>query len=326
MDRSNGGPGVAAVTTCDLDQAHTYIERVFTPHRLVIDGRSTVRFDLRYAQSARLTVGYLTYGARLMVDVPPPAACYHMTLPIHGACVVGQRHERAVAQAGRCAAILSPDAPLTVRWEPDTLQYIVKVPRASLEAQLARLIGRPVRQPVRFALGFDLSTGGGQALAASVSFLWTELARPGGIAIMRLAREHLEYAILSQLLTVIPHNYSALLAEDGMPVRRRHVKRVVDLIQARPEEALTSAQLAAAAGVTERALQLAFHNEVGMSPAAYLRSVRLDRVNAELCSGAGGATVTEVAARWGFMHPSRFAQQYHQRFGVLPSQTLARAR
>jgi hypothetical protein len=217
MDRSDGGPGIAAVSTRDLDQAHAYIDRVFTPHRLVIDGTSALRFDLRYAQSARITVGYLTYGTRVMVDVPPPAACYHVTLPIRGTCAVGQRNERAVAQAGRSAAILSPDEPLTVRWEPDSVQYIVKVPRASLEAQLARLIGRPVQRPVRFRLGFDLGTGGGQALAASVPFLWTELSRPGGIATMPLA------------------------------------------------------------------------------------------------------------ARWGFLHPSRFAQQYRLRFGVLPSQTLARA-
>jgi AraC-like DNA-binding protein len=325
MDRSDGGPGVAELTTRDLDQAHAYIDQVFTPHRLVIGATSTLHFDLRYAESARVTVGHLTYGAHVTVDVPPPAACYHVTLPIRGICKVGQRHERAVAQAGRSGAILSPDEPLTVRWEPDSVQYIVKVPRTSLEAQLARLIGRPVRQPVRFALGFDLGTGGGQALAAAVPFLWTELARPGGIATMPLAREHLEYAILSQLLTVIPHNYSALVAEDGLPARRRHVRRVIDLIQAHPEENLTSAHLAAAAGVTERALQLAFQKEVGMAPAAYVRSVRLDRVHAELCSGAGGATVTEVAARWGFLHPSRFAQQYRQRFGVLPSHTLTRA-
>jgi len=325
MDRSDAGPGVATVSTRDLDQAHAYIDQVFTPHRLVIDSSAGLHFDLRYAQSARVTVGYLTYGAHVVVDVPPPEACYHVTLPVRGACVVGQRRELALAQAGRCAAMLSPDEPLTVQWEPDTVQYIVKVPKTSLEAQLARLIGRPVQQPVQFTLGFDLGTGGGQALAASVPFLWTELARPGGIATMPLAREHLEFAILSQLLAVIPHNYSALLTEDGTPARRRHIQRVIDLIQAHPEEALTSAHLAAAAGVTERALQLAFQKEVGMSPAAYVRSVRLDRVHAELCSGAGGATVTEVAARWGFLHPSRFAQQYRQRFGVLPSQTLTRA-
>src|SRR6266852_1743396 len=95
-----------------------YIDKVFTPHRLVIDARSGLHFDLCYAQSARVTVGYLTYGAHVIVDVPPPEACYHVTLPIRGACVVGQRHEHALAQAGRCAAILSPDEPLTVRWEP----------------------------------------------------------------------------------------------------------------------------------------------------------------------------------------------------------------
>lgn len=51
----------------------------------------------------------------------------------------------------------------------------------------------------------------------------------------------------------------------------------------------------------------------------YLRGVRLDRVHLEL-STRGGA-VTDVAARWGFFHPGRFAQQYRDRFGELPSET-----
>jgi transcriptional regulator GlxA family with amidase domain len=28
--------------------------------------------------------------------------------------------------------------------------------------------------------------------------------------------------------------------------------------------------------------------------------------------------------RWGFFHPSRFAQQYRERFGELPSDTVKR--
>ncbi|MYS46588.1 helix-turn-helix domain-containing protein, partial [Streptomyces sp. SID5998] len=31
-------------------------------------------------------------------------------------------------------------------------------------------------------------------------------------------------------------------------------------------------------------------------------------------------------ARWGFFHPSRFARQYRERFGVLPSETARGAR
>ena len=40
-----------------------------------------------------------------------------------------------------------------------------------------------------------------------------------------------------------------------------------------------------------------------------------------LAVGFGSLTAAEVS-RWAALHPSRFARQYHQRFGELPSQTL----
>jgi transcriptional regulator GlxA family with amidase domain len=73
------------------------------------------------------------------------------------------------------------------------------------------------------------------------------------------------------------------------------------------------------AGVSARRLQEAFREHLGTTPMEYLRSVRLDRVHAELRCGAGG--VTETAHRWGFTHLGRFAAAYRERFGVLPSET-----
>ena len=319
--------GLTHLATRDLDQAHEYIHSVFTPHRLAVRG-AALDFDLRYAESPRVTLGHLTYGAQVTVDVPPPERCYHVVIPLSGACRVGQRRETAELRHGERGAVLGPDEPLTVYWEPDAVGYIVKVPRQVLEAHLARLAGVSIDAPVRFRLDFDLTTGGGRALAASVPFLWGELARPGGIIAMPVAREHLEYVVLTQLLSVVPHSYSEAM-EGHRPIasrRRNRIQQVVDVIEAHPEEPLTSAHLAAVAGVTERTLQIAFREEIGTSPTAYVREVRLDRVHAELSAGGGGATVSEIAARWGFLHPSRFAQQYSRRFGVLPSETVARAR
>jgi AraC-like DNA-binding protein len=324
---SSAGSGVTRLVTRDLDLAHEYIHSVFTPHRLAVRG-DRLDFELAYAESSRVTLGHLRYGAEVAVAVPPPEQCYHVVLPLAGACRVGQRRGVVDLTPGERGAVLSPDEPLTVYWEPESVGYVLKVPRVSLEAHLGRLSGVPIDRPVEFALDFDLTTGGAQALTAAVPFLWTELARQGGISGMPLAREHLEYVVLTQLLSVVPHSYSdALHADRPMSSRQRsRVQQVVDIIEAHPEEALSSAHLAAAAGVTERTLQLAFQREFGTSPSAYVRGVRLGRVHSELLSGGGGATVTEIASRWGFLHPSRFAQQYQQRYGCLPSETLSQAR
>jgi AraC-like DNA-binding protein len=319
--------GLTRLATRDLDQAHEYVHSVFTPHRLEVRG-DALDFGLSYSESPRATLGHLTYGAQVTVDVPPLGEYYHVVIPLAGACRVWQHREAAELPCDESGAMLSADEPLSVHWEPDSVGYVLRIPRQAAEAHLARLAAVPIDAPIRFALTVDLTTAGGRALAASVSFLWNELSRPGGIATIPLAREHLEFVVLTQVLSVIPHNYSSAMTSNRPAVSRRghHVQQVLDVIEARPHEPLSSAHLAAVAGVTERTLQIAFREEVGTSPAAYVRDVRLDRVHAELSNGGGGVTVSEIAARWGFLHPSRFAQQYRRRFGVLPSETLARAR
>lgn len=87
---------------------------------------------------------------------------------------------------------------------------------------------------------------------------------------------------------------------------------------------LSPRALARAGYMSVRTLHTTFHNELGTSAMAYLRAIRLDRVRGELLRGGPRRRVTEVAMRWGFSHPSRFAQQYRARFGELPSQTLRR--
>jgi transcriptional regulator GlxA family with amidase domain len=99
---------------------------------------------------------------------------------------------------------------------------------------------------------------------------------------------------------------------------------VIEFMEGHVHERLTPRQLARVGCMSVRTLHATFQQELGMSVMAYLRWVRLGRVRTELLHDAGG--VTDVAMRWGFSHPSRFAQQYRDRFGELPSETLRERR
>jgi AraC-like DNA-binding protein len=325
MTREDSGSEVTPrplLVTHDLEEAQHYITDVYIPHDLQTrDGRA-LDFKLRYLASERLTVGHLVYGADAELLVPPMRDCYHMNLTLSGQTMVTQKGRRAATQATRSGVLFQPDDPFTVRWSPEAVQYAVKLPRRPLEAHLSKLINRPVERPIGFDLGFDVSSPVGQSLLSAVNYLRVELSRPGGISEMPLARDHLESLVLTQLLLTIPNTYTDLLSTPGQPAQRGKVRRAIDMIEANPQAELSLADLAAAAGVTGRQLQRGFKETVGMSPMAYVRAVRLDRVHADLLDGAGTVPVTEVATRWGFFHLSRFAQQYRERFGHLPSETI----
>jgi AraC-like DNA-binding protein len=310
------------LVTQDLEEAQHYITDVYIPHNLQTrDGRA-LDFKLRYLASERLTVGHLVYGADAELLVPPMLDCYHMNLTLSGQTMVSQKGRWAATQAKQSGVLFRPDDPFTVRWSPEAVQYAVKLPRRPLEAHLSKLINRPVERPIAFDLGFDLASPTGQSLLSAVNYLRVELSRPGGISEMPLARDQLESLVLTQLLLTIPNAFTELLTAPGQPAQRGKVRRAIEMIEANPQAELSLGNLAVAAGVTGRQLQRGFKETVGMSPMAYVRAVRLDRVHAELQEGAGATSVTDVAMRWGFFHLSRFAQQYRQRFGQLPSETV----
>lgn len=86
----------------------------------------------------------------------------------------------------------------------------------------------------------------------------------------------------------------------------------------------TIPELCTAVNVAERTLQYAFRRYVGMTPLAYLRVCRLNRVRSELLAPGAETTVTAVAMKYGFIHLSRFSGDYQKLFGELPSATLTR--
>ena len=77
--------------------------------------------------------------------------------------------------------------------------------------------------------------------------------------------------------------------------------------------------------VQPRTLQRVFEDIVGISPIAYLRRRRLNDVHTALRNGDSTTTVKTIARNHGFLHLSRFAAEYQNQFGELPSQTLGRA-
>jgi TolB-like protein/Tfp pilus assembly protein PilF len=104
------------------------------------------------------------------------------------------------------------------------------------------------------------------------------------------------------------------------------VKKAVDFIRESAGRPISLSDLAAHCGVPARSLHKHFRNFLGLSPISFWRRVRLAAARAELLDGADDISVTDVAARAGFNHFGRFAQQYRRAFGEAPSATLRRNR
>lgn len=107
--------------------------------------------------------------------------------------------------------------------------------------------------------------------------------------------------------------------------RRRGFDRAIEHIRGTDLSTLDTAALCAAAAVSPRTLEYAFREELGLSPAAFVRRLRLHALRrALLASRLGESTVTELAYHLGFTQLGRLAGTYRGLFGESPSTTLAR--
>ncbi|MFE5707660.1 AraC family transcriptional regulator [Rhodococcus koreensis] len=318
--------GHPVLHTGNVDEARQAVTDVYLPHQLSADTSGGLDMVLNAVDQRLFTTGFLKYGAPTTLVMPATETCYHVNMTTAGSTHADRSDgEHAVTAAHSSGAILHPEQCNTVSWTPDAEQIILKIPRKSLESHLSDLLGRQVNAPIDFDLGLDLSTARGASLLATVEFFVTELDRPGGLSEMPMARDQLESFIMSQLLAAGDHPYKDDLLAPAPQVKLGRLKPVVDFIEMNADEPLTPNELARAGSMSVRTLHASFQRCFGLSPMAYVRKVRLEHVREELLTRRDhdpDLRVTDVATRWGFFHLGRFAQQYKERFGESPSDTM----
>jgi AraC-like DNA-binding protein len=161
----------------------------------------------------------------------------------------------------------------------------------------------------------------------AVEFLSEMLAADPGVADAPLVIGSTNRMLAGLLLATFPNNAtSPALGDDHDARASGTIQRAISFIESNADLDIGIGEIAAASGVSRRAVQLAFRRHLDSTPTAYLRRVRLDEAHRELSAADpdGGLTVTEVAYRWGFSSPSRFAEQYRIAFGCSPRETLHR--
>jgi AraC family ethanolamine operon transcriptional activator len=142
-----------------------------------------------------------------------------------------------------------------------------------------------------------------------------------GVLTHEASRRGLREALLSVLGDTLMPNEQADAITPRQQRRQDVVRRVRDLVHDQPHHGLGVEALCAQLHITRRTLQNCFQDSLGISPASYLRLVRLNAVRRELRSSPAEQTIGDLAARWGFWHMGHFSHDYKALFGETPSNT-----
>ncbi len=99
------------------------------------------------------------------------------------------------------------------------------------------------------------------------------------------------------------------------------VRTLVSRIQARPDDDLTTAALAATAGVSQRHLTRLFVEHLGQTPGRFVRRTRIE-ASAQLLASTTLPTA-QVASRCGFRSAEALRQAFIAQYGISPSRYRA---
>ncbi len=314
-------PQCSRFTTTDPDQAQDLIGRMYGARP-----PGAGRLD----PASPLSISQVSAGGLSYVDfIMPP----DLTLHLDGTddlsvttLITGTTHAELGAgteryTAGDVCLVSFPHADYLIRCR-QLRAAILTVPRAALAQAAGELPGQP-RPSLRFPSlrpASPAAAGQWKSTAAYVSGLLDD----DEAAASPLLTGSAARLLAAVALAAFPNNVlGAPATQDSRDARPATLRRALAFIDDNAHRDISTADIAAAAFVTARALQLAFRRHLDTTPLEYLRRVRLARAHRDLLAAdPAAATVTAVAYRWGFPNSSRFAAYYRHAYGVSPGKTL----
>jgi AraC-like DNA-binding protein len=320
--------GFCRVATTSVDEAAEQIGRIFCPHDLEPLRAASPGFFARHncAGFDGFSINYVAYGGSVAIDPGCLERFFLVQIPLRGSARVRTAARDIGCAPDVAASLLSPTVPTEMLWENDCAQLILLVERKLVEQRTAALAGKAA-QAVEFDPLIDLGSPAGRGLRAQIEQL-ADLAEGlgAGRALPVVAAADWRERLLDALLLGHRHDLSEairIFAGEGesFPCALRRAR---DCLHAHAAEPLDLAQLAAAAGIGIRALQLGFQRHFGTSISDMLLDIRLAHLNAQLKRATPDARIIDIAFDLGFTHLGRMAGAYRAKFGETPSATLRR--
>jgi AraC-like DNA-binding protein len=315
------GVDVSTFDTADPDLARTFLNRTYGAR--IVTGHDP-------ATPMRLTVTRVDADSFSQTDLALPGQ-YTFLVRGHGMVRIdtvgagtlqadrGQRTDRY--QTGDAFIASRPGARHIAR-TGDFRAHAVVLPMALL-ARVASTAPRPAPTPLRFLADDPVNPAARNQWVRTTRYVKNALANPLADE-SPLITSSAGQLLAATALAVFPNNaLTDPTVEDRHDASTATVRQAIEFINDHAGQDISAADVAAAAGVTIRAVQLAFRTHLDTTPMLYLRSVRLDRAHRELrAADPVRGSVTAIAGRWGFSSVGRFTTYYRQAYGVLPRHTL----
>lgn len=304
--------------THNPEEAHAFMCSAYVDHSMRITG-SVENFTMRhsYQDTGAISIGTLTHTMGVELGAQPLERLLFCRV-LNGQI---ERETDGLAERFRAQEIFpvaAPDKPYICRWDKLNMQ-VIGVSDDTMRSVIGEVLissPQPSRRPTdmtaaRFCL--DLLDFLTQELMPNEQAMASPLIVGSAARMLAVA-----------LLTTFP--WTTWTADDTVLDRAdatpATLRRALAYLDSHADQDVAPADIAAAANVTYRAVQLAFRRHLGTTPMRYLRHIRLQHARDELIRGGrrDSATVAAVALKWGFPSVNRFIEHYRRTYYTLPGE------
>jgi AraC-like DNA-binding protein len=258
--------------------------------------------------------------------------CVSLLAPRAGR-IISRTADREFVSAPRGALLFWPNQRATRverRAQPLFEATALRISPKAVAAAAERMNIRQARRlgAAGIALSLDPTRMSGVGLLTNYcAAILDELDRPDSLLSRPRARDRAAEQIIETLIEILEAAGALPQERDrATEAAERKVRDAEVFMRAHYDDIVSMAEVARAANVSARTLQVAFASARGHSPREALTGIRLDAARARLAAPGAADTVSAVALECGFTHLGRFSVSYRARFGESPSATLERAR
>lgn len=311
-----------------LNTVRNFMTDQFCDHSLRTEGGSPpLHFKHNHLRLQSLSFHATDYGmpfGKVALTIPSIEDICLVQFSLSGtARIVSNGQEIELKRGELC--VLNSKAPVSETFDHDYRHLTVRIPMDRINTVLRQELGRsdlsfePVMQSTRV-------DGAAAAFGHLVRTICDDL--DAGVTAYRHERaaEVVEDTLTRLLLASVPHRHAQDYNAPRTSPAPYYIRRIEKYLRevASIDEPITLDTLVDVSGVKARTLHASFRRFRSVTPMTYVKNYRLDTAHQRLreAAGKGAGSVTEIAMMCGFNHLSKFAHDYRERFGQLPSDTL----
>lgn len=324
--RHSGHFDVVSLRSLPLESASVAGGRIIHPHRATpLHPGESPTFSVDALVSPGLTIGFLKYSGGVHIQTSQLNDSYHVNIPLDWALRTASGDQTGLIPSRNAAVYRRGQAAVLQGWETGGRLIAVKIARDLLEQRAAEMFGGPVRDVNFDQLCLPLDNPQGREWLTLLKLLTNGLSPAGSLTRNAVLSSVLQESVVSGLLLLSAGTNMAAPESTADLSRENVAKLALAYIDQHADQPITMSSLAGHLGVSTRHLQIAFRTELDTTPHEHLRALRLERARQDLALATShGASVAQIARKWGFSNLGRFAAHYAQVHGETPKATLRR--